>query len=106
MPAKLTIVITTQRTLKCYIAKLLLRSGVNAGIAQFSAMGDIRCARLGSLFLPVYAAADGALPNLEGIAPLQVILLTIIQCGRRTITASTWIIVVIFAAAVAGNQLS
>ncbi|SAJ08410.1 Uncharacterised protein [Enterobacter cloacae] len=105
MATKLRVVIAAGCRLQSEIAKLLQPGQVDAGVTQVIGVGDVVGTRLGALFLPVNARADIAMPHVNRVGPLNIVLFDFIQGSRGVIASKVRIVIVVFAVTVAGEQL-
>ena len=105
MTSKLGVIIATRRAFKGKVAQLLQPGQIEPRITLIVTVRNIPGAWRCGLFLPVDACAYVTVPQHHTVGPLNIILLHIIQCGRGVIAAIIRIIVVVFAMAIARNQL-
>ena len=97
--------ILTSGCFQGHTVNLLLPGQVKTGGIAFVGIRQC-CATGGELFLlPVDAATNRPVPNLNVITPLDIALFHIIQGGARGIAASVAAVVVIFDALIVSNQL-
>ncbi|CSH32358.1 Uncharacterised protein [Shigella sonnei] len=78
---------------------------IDAGITLIISILNITCTRRRSLFLPVDTRTNTTVTNDDIVCPLDGVLLHLIERRRRIITTIMGIVVVIFAMAIAGNEL-
>lgn len=91
--------------LQSKIADLLQPSQIDAGITLIISILNISCARCRALLLPVNTRTNITVANDDVVCPLDGVLFHLIERRGRIITTIMRIVVVIFAMAVAGNQL-
>src|SRR5471032_2008307 len=102
---KLRVIIITHGTFERKITDLLLGRNIHAGVVLSITISNVVSARLGTEFLPVCPRVHGALPNLKGVTPLQVVLVRIIKGGRSGIWAVFRIVVIVFGIAITTAEL-
>src|SRR5699024_11058468 len=105
MTTKLRVIVTACCAFKGKIADLLQPGQIDAGITLIISILNITCTRRRSLFLPVDTRTNTTVTNDDIVCPLDGVLLHLIERRRRIITTIMGIVVVIFAMAIAGNEL-
>ena len=105
MTTKLRIIVAASCAFKSKIADLLQPSQIDAGITLIISILNISCARCRALLLPVNTRTNITVANDDVVCPLDGVLFHLIERRGRIITTIMRIVVVIFAMAVAGNQL-